>query len=711
MSHFRSQKRRNNEAFFSTWQYSRVYWRDFDYDVLKHHIMTRKKRGRSESTPYNDVIIMADTETSKKYIGAPKDMDNHVCLWTISLRAYSVNIVTLYGTKPREMIECMDLLHNTMPGKRTVFYFHNWPYDKVFLQKFMYEKWGFPEKQLSTKSHYPIWTKFENDINIKDSLILSQRSLEKWSADLNVEHSKAVGSWDYDKIRNQDYKYTEEELHYAEYDTLAGVECIDTLMQQLLKDITSIPFTSTGITRAITRDIGRKNRAHEQFERMCIDTLELLQKAIRIYHGGYTHGNRYVIAELLTGLIICFDFASSYPAVMLTEKYPMEKFMQLIGEYTVKDVLDYYKKDYACMFTIQLSDVHLKDPRFPMPTIQQSKIIECINPILDNGRVLDADYILTELTEIDLYLLDKYYTYKVARITDLYVAKKDYLPRWFTDLVWKYYNEKCKLKFGDDPVAYDISKSIVNAFYGMCCQKPIPDDIIEDYEIMEYYTANVTPEEMAEKLKKYNKSRKSILSYPWGMWVTNYAMKNLFELGECAGRWYYSDTDSCYGEDWDLDKVKAYNEKALEKLRNNGYDKIEIEGHTFILGAAEMDGRYTEFKTMGAKRYACRKEDGDIKITVAGVPKKTGKKVLKNDLNNFVVGLIFPGEITGKKEHTYILRDEIYIDENGNEVGDSIDLSPSDYTLDSTENWDWLFEELLGATFSGEIPVVDDGRI
>ena len=214
-----------------------MYWLDFDYEVLHDHIMTRKRRGKGDSVPYNDIIIMADTETSKKpdervimpeydiinkwfnsgsgisvsqaikqsipdykefekelrqYIrvsknGVPvdiaymelsslfpwvfpediinaeeqliqmldvmeeltppeKNIENHVCLWTISLRAYHKNIVTLYGFKPSNMIECMTKIHESMPGKRTVFYFHNWAYDKVFLQKFMYQKWGFPKK-------------------------------------------------------------------------------------------------------------------------------------------------------------------------------------------------------------------------------------------------------------------------------------------------------------------------------------------------------------------------------------------------------------------------------------------------------------------------------------------------------------------------------------------------------------------------------------
>ena len=51
------------------------------------------------------------------------------------------------------------------------------------------------------------------------------------------------------------------------------------------------------------------------------------------------------------------------------------------------------------------------------------------------------------------------------------------------------------------------------------------------------------------------------------------------------------------------------------------------------------------------------------------------------DIRNFKPGFTFDGEKSGKKLHTYKFVDDIYIDENGNETGDSVDLSPCDYIL------------------------------
>ncbi len=108
--------------------------------------------------------------------------------------------------------------------------------------------------------------------------------------------------------------------------------------------------------------------------------------------------------------------------------------------------------------------------------------------------------------------------------------------------------------------------------------------------------------------------------------------------------------------------------------------------------------------SVGAKRYAVRMLNDVLKIPVAGVP-KSGVLCLKNDIRNFRAGLVFDGETTGKMQHTYFYEDDIYTDQNGNERGDSIDLSPTTYVLDSVsspKDWDKIFEEEI------EIQVYDD---
>ena len=213
----------------------------------------------------NDCIIMIDTETSKSVPG--EVCENYVVAWTITIRAFHKNICTLYGNRPSECLDCIQRILNSLQGAVTYMYIFNLSYDWVFLRKFFFDSFGLPVKQLNTKSHYPIYIEFDNGLILRDALILAQRKLEKWAIDLDVEHKKAVGKWDYDLIRSQDHHFKEDELIYMENDTCAGVECLDVLMTSLGKKIYNMPWTATGIPREEVQKRGRAENGHDYFFR------------------------------------------------------------------------------------------------------------------------------------------------------------------------------------------------------------------------------------------------------------------------------------------------------------------------------------------------------------------------------------------------------------------------------------------------------------
>lgn len=265
----------------------------------------------------------------------------------------------------------------------------------------------------------------------------------------------------------------------------------------------------------------------------------------------------------------------------------------------------------------------------------------------------------------------------------------------------------------------------------MTVQKPVKETLLEDY-ITGLFSVKEDFDEEAEYYK-YKDKLNSILPYQVGVWVTSYGFRNLFELGSCVkndmdddngGLWLYSDTDSCYGIRWDFEKINQYNNKCIQKLKDRGYPGVEHKGKMFYLGVAETDGDkdvYTEFRYQGAKRYCGRPIESamygellfcifqvkwnsftyelmvliskisdkfNLKITVAGVPKKKGALCLDNDIDNFTVGFIFHGTETGKTTHYFIFKEEIE-NINGNEVGDSLDLCPCDYLLSSVYSPSW----------------------
>lgn len=686
-----------------TSRYKMCFYEEWDYSILKN-VLNIRKSGRADNDTYSNCFIMADTETSKKRSDAV--WHNHIVAWTISIRAYGYNIVTLWGRKPSEMIDCMSELCDKLQADHIIIYFHNLAYDWVFLRKYMMNQFGEPTKQLNTKSHYPVCINFEKLI-LKDSLILAQRGLEKWANDLDVDHKKATGKWNYDKIRGQRENYTADELEYIEHDTLAGVECLDKTMQALNKHIYSMPYTATGIPREESRSRGRKNRARESFLRLAL-SYEQYKKIEKVYHGGFTHANRHLINLMLNlkedGLISGYDFTSSYPYVLLSEKYPMEAFTPISKAVKITDIIK--DTENAYMFRFDAVNIRLKDDTIPMPYLQYSKCTQTVNEVQDNGRILCASYVSIYITEQDAQIINDLYTWDKHTCTEVEYAYKDYLPRWFTDYIFELYENKTMFK-GGDSVLYAIAKAKLNSLYGLCVQRSLREDITEQYTTGEYITQHFEDiQTEQEAYQKYLDNNNSILPYQWGVWCTAYATRNLFKLGNCCDEWIYSDTDSCYGIGWDIAKVEQYNNECKQKLTNNGYGAVTFNGKEYWLGvAAHEDGKddYTQFKVQGAKRYCGRQlADGKLHLTVAGVP-KSGVECLHDDINNFRPSLIFDGKTTGKKTHTYFFVENTYIDDNGNETGDSIDLSPCDYLLQSVNYVDWqtIFDDEIEIELAG----------
>lgn len=670
--------------------YQFVHWKMYNYDNLKiKEAIDKKYDSRNECVKrYSRFIIMVDTETSKsekdsfeweikgkKRIRKWKSNKNYVVAFTVSIRYKHENICTLYGNRPDECVECIDMINRSICGDYAYYFIFNLPFDYIFLRKFMFRKWDKPVKQLNIDPYYPISIEFSNGIIFRDALVLAQRKLDKWASDLGVEHKKASGKWDYKRIRSQDELFDMDELEYIEHDTLAGVECLDALVSEIGCRLVDIPFTATGISRREAYRIGKKNKAKLLYNKLVLSYEQYL-KFEKAFHGGYTHSNRFTSGVVYSD-VDCYDEASAYPFAAF-DRYPMTKFVNLNGYFTIDEILDTHDK-YAYLMKATFVNVHLKDNNIQMPVLQKSKnLAHCKSTSMqiDNGRVLSAELYEAYITDIDLELIDSQYTASYIILSEVMRSEYDYLPKWFRDHVYNLYRDKCLLK-GGDPVKYDLTKMKLNSVaYGMIAMKNIKEEIIEDYDTGSYdWSHEESPEAIYQK---FITNRKNIYPYQWSLWITSYAQRNLHRIGACCKTWLYSDTDSCFSFDWDLDKLNAYNENVTKLLSEQGYDPIVVGDKTFYLGRAELDKHCDKFKALHSKCYAYESH-GEILITVAGVPKSEGKKCLK-DLSDFEESFCFEGTATNKKTHVYHFVDDIY-EENGIIYGDSVDLIPCDYTI------------------------------
>lgn len=719
---YKDYEARRGRVLASSLSYTYDYYLNWNYDLLRN-VLTRRRNGSKAKTTYSEAWIMLDTETSrteplkKGFFGKYDNSENYIVAFTCSIRIFERNVCTLRGSRPSEVCHMLKLIRSHIAGDRVYIFVHNLAYDWQFLRRFLIAEFGQPKKQLNIKSHYPMLIQFDNGLVLRDSLILAGCSIEKWGENLGVSTRKAVGCWDYEKIRHQNTILDENELKYIECDTLTGVECLNELANQLNNTVVDIPFTSTGIVRREVQVLGRKNYAKQQFNKQPI-TFEFLTNVLHdVFHGGYTHANRHIVGWIIDK-VTCMDFKSSYPYSMLTEDVPLSQFIKLSDPY--KNPEDIYNKAHqnAYIFKFVASGIKLRDPLYPMPPLQASKCLTTINDIRDNGRIREADYIEIWLNEVDFLTIYEMYEWSEAYCVEVYVASKGLMPKWFRDEIFTIFKEKCELEYEikvlgqGDKTKYNLKKAQLNSLYGMCVTFPIRPDIIEVYE-PEKYNGEILQSgdyyedkiDMKKKFEKYMKDWKQVLPYVYGVYCTSWAQRHLFELSKCIDdinyHWLYSDTDSIYSDRWNRDKLAIFNQNIKDKLIKAGYGPVKIEDREFWLGIAELDGTYDRFITQGAKRYAVE-VDGQIKITVSGVPKRSGGQALKS-LEDFTEGYIFKGEDTGKKLSTYFYSD-IHLNEYGDECADYIDLTPTDYRLSVVPND--ITGDLEGFIFNDDMELV-----
>ena len=298
----------------------------------------------------------------------------------------------------------------------------------------------------------------------------------------------------------------------------------------------------------------------------------------------------------------------------------------------------------------------------------------------------------------------KCYKWKTFKVANFIRYKKGYLPTDFVKSILKLYVDKTRLKNVDgEEVNYLKSKEMINATYGMT----VTDIVRDELTYIEEWGKETTDFEKA--INKYNSDNSRFMFFPWGVWVTAYARRNLFTgIFEFKEDYVYSDTDSIKGTNMDSHKeyIERYNRtitSMLEKaLEFHGIDKESIRSKTIKgkekpLGVWDFEGTYTRFKTLGAKRYMVEK-NGKINITVSGLNKKVCVPYLLNKygdkvFENFNDSLYVPPEYTGKNTHTYIdeCKEGYLTDYKGiksyYKEKTSVHLSPSDYSLSLSKEY------------------------
>lgn len=419
---------------------------------------------------------------------------------------------------------------------------------------------------------------------------------------------KSGADFDYSKKR---YPWTEmsaAELEYCQNDVVGLLEAAVKKIHHDGDTLYSIPRTSTGYVR---RD-AKKALSGVCGIRSMLPSEDVYRELRFAFRGGDTHANRFYVGKILRG-VVSVDRSSSYPDVMLNQKFPMSKFEREPDG--VLSVVSLLERGRAVLCRIDAKGIQLRDSRCGNPYIPVAKCQCLANVVEDNGRVLSADTLAIYVTEIDIdIILDQYdgdFTF-----SEVMSSKKDYLPEQFREVVRTYYRNKTSLKGVEgQEYLYIKSKNLLNSLYGMCATDPGKDETI--FSDGEYLTQKA---DFSKNIKK------SFLPYQWGVWVTAHARHELYEMVKIAGNnFVYADTDSCKFLKNDKISFDAYNERCISNSTAHGAKAVDPKGKMHYMGVAESEGEYYKFITWGAKKYASEDADGNIKITIAGVRKTSSR--------------------------------------------------------------------------------------
>lgn len=612
------------------------------------------------------VPVYLDIETSNNHATDPKEL----VTWISSIQVEFNGHYFLLRT-PEELIEFYKTLYEGLKlypkesdrfKKKVLTFIHNSSYDLSYLVPYFKEYLPHYEGDNSLiEGPNKFLTYVQGSLEFRCSYRLSNMSLAKWSEEMNIEHKKKIGLYDYDRVIYQDSELSENEQLYDRYDILAMKECLEKNNEFHHDDLSTMVLTFTGYVRRELRKSCKASKYYRDkyFYKNRLDA-SLFYAFEKSYSGGMTHNNRFFADQLIecgksykimnktvkVDLIGHRDFKSHYPSQMACYDFPLGV-PQLVFDITqfddgieIPEILSYSPKFYT-MSVIRFYGAELTDMSITIPFMQYSKFNEknLSDVRLDNGRVIYAhgEWIMY-LDNIMLSILDEQYDldYEVLKVWKIEAMK---LPPEILNVVDRFFKGKSDHKnivnelteqFGKlDPRTlaeqFELSqqKISLNSIYGCTCMNPIRMNY-ECSDDMEFIpkTDHRSFEAIKEGLDKYYKGYNNFLSYAIGCAVTSLAKMELYEYIKVIGyeNILYVDTDSAfYVKTPEIEnRIEALNQLKKERahyvILDNGkkeyYDAFEPEPDCYA------------FKGLHSKCYGVITAHG-LELTIAGVPSRT----------------------------------------------------------------------------------------
>ena len=702
---------------------------EFPMPWLRFRPFQKRPRGNQKTkdrTQYVDVITAFDIETTR--IVEIEQSVMYVWQWGFGTVETGCEYVVIGRTWEEFERFKRALCVHLHPDQTICCFVHNLSYEFCWLRGL----WRFePDDVFAVKPRKILRCQMGN-IEFRCSYLHSNMDLKTYLEKMQVDHQKLSGAeFDYSKQRFPWTPLTDREIEYCANDVAGLVEAIAAEMRHDGDTLYTFPLTSTGYVRRETKQAMRQ--VMRSYITCQLPTMEVIDIAREAFRGGNCHANRYFANRTIRALEINgtynmhgADRSSSYPDIVCNCKFPVSAFQPSKSRELEDVVALIEKRGRAVLMRVQLWGVELRRSDWGCPYLSRDKCRNIRAAEFDNGRILQAEYLETSITDIDFKIIAEEYTWTHIEFTDVYSARYGYLPRPLVELTIKYYRLKTELKNVDGKeVLYTKSKNKLNSIYGMMAQWVLKEllfylqdmdgetgqlfeeeslvrekerkDVLGVTELTKEQKQEIKTELRGQALEKYH--RRAFLLYQWGVWVTAWARYRLEEgikLAHGPGvDFLYCDTDSVkyIGEiDW-----TEYNRQRIADSKRSGAFAADPSGEIHYMGVYEAEQDMCEFRTMGAKKYVYRERPNKpLKSTIAGVLKQEGGEELEaaGGIDAFKDGFTFVK--AGGLEAVY--NDKPFgnyeIDGHTLYIGPNVVLRPSTYTLGRTADYIRLLERI-----------------
>lgn len=679
---------------------------------VKHGYVKRKKRSRK--TPFSDYLLSYDIETTKW-----DDDTSSVYVWSLSGGDYSelkecnnneelekvCDVCT--GRTLNEFDLSLSNLNEAAEASNCLLLvlIYNLSYEWSYLQKnidFIRNNYCTDYPTVLEGRHNIMSIKAGNLVFLDAARIFGLGSLRNNAAKYGFEKLE----YDYEVKRHSGTPLTEKDYKYNINDTLITLgSWAKKLKYAGYEHVNEPPMTATMMIRnslksnpSINKVVG--NRTHAKKDRkkwrtqtesetlyeQAVDIAKDMFKGFELeslasfledcFSGGYSHCNIFSQGNLHFN-VGSADLTSAYPGAMLCEWYPRKLKEVEPSVQKVKAILKSYKGNLAeytrkklngfCICKVKLTNlsvIRYKDNNreFCMPMISIHKVNEVSkNCLIDNGKILEAEYVTISCSSIDLATWSKCYNFEIEDCYRLIVGYDiNRLPEYWINAVKYTYNAKKVMKKVLKLYQEGKDWEIEYRKLPECNDSEIKHVNDMEYDDAIYYLDEVLHQRKAELNGLYGimvmhiiragyqynvdkevvrvedeiREPKDGTNYLWGVIVTS-----IVRLWECEFS-LFAFSKGCTPDYWDTDSCKC---RVPGKV--DFYELVDefnsitggIDSDFPEIGQYDCEEIYIAFKSLGSKRYIYfeKDKDGDIKcrVTIAGLPKKMYAGFLTDNLN------------------------------------------------------------------------------